>query len=240
MARGPSKQDFERRMAYARALEDSGIDISRGIKLPHDLPDLLPGGEEIKPDTSDLTADRVQYIAQLLIRGLYKRTMVPTLARKWGMSELKIKSLVSEADRYVRVYSASDQDETRTELNSIGHKALQMALERGELMAAASLLRVIGDISLDKRAQKISVQHEVKEMSDEELDRRRKYLLEQAVKELPREQLKELAEKVPEAEYAEVPEAPITTPVIESTDTNEDTQVPQSPLGYNRGPSGVF
>lgn len=236
MGRRGSRYD-ERRAEYARALEDSGIDISRGVKLPHELPDLLPQSTEEQPIKSDdLTADRVQYLAQLLIRGLYKRTMVSTLSNKWGVSELRVKSLVAEADRYVRVYSAIDQDETRTELNVLGHKALQLALERGELMAAASLLRVIADVSLDKRAQKISVSHEVKEMSDEELERRRKYLLEQAVKELPREQLKELAEKVPDAEFVEVPEAPITTPVLESTEDNEDTQVPDS--GNNdRGPN---
>src|ERR1019366_4880709 len=147
---GPSK--------YQLALLNTGIDVSRGISLPDELPDNV----DLLTD-EDVTAGRVTYISQLMVRGLWQpKKFPPVLARKWNLQEKKVRQLVEEADRNVRIYSAIDQQETLRELNSIGHRALSTAMAQGNMLAVAQLLRVVGEHSLDPRTARVDVTHEIR------------------------------------------------------------------------------
>jgi hypothetical protein len=235
---GPSK--------YQLALLSTGIDVSRGISLPDELPDNV----DLLTD-EDVTAGRVTYVSQLMVRGLWQpKKFPPVLARKWNLPEKKVKQLVEEADRNVRIYSAIDQQETLRELNSIGHRALQMAMAQGNMLAVAQLLRVVGEHSLDPRSQKVDVTHEIRSLTDAELEKRRIELTSKLVARLPPEQKQAMLSQdnpqsqVTDAEFIEdkpAPPPPITQRMLPEDkedqvhDQNSSSSCPDSSGGDSAG-----
>lgn len=231
MAKPKDEKALARAAARRQAIVDGRLDFSRGVTLPADLPDYVDA-QDPEGAPVDLTAERVKYLAQLQIRGLWNRGDADTLARKWGVSRQRIHQLSNEADRFVRIYSASDQTEVLLELNSMAREAFDKAMASGQFMAASSLLRVMADMSVDKRPQRTTVTHEVRQLSDSELEKRKAILTAKLVASLPPEERTRMLSEAEEIVVTPepVPEAPVTKPVLEdSTDEENSDSDPDEP-----------
>lgn len=143
--------------------------------LPEDLEPVAPPPEGVSTNDwskeNGLIDQHLEYLRGLMSRYIYdSKKHVPVLAEKWNLKASRVSQLAEEASRQLKLLQGNDDPRAResavVKLNRVGEKAEAAK----NWMAAGSCYKMAADLSVEPRAQKIDIKHEIAMKSDAELD----------------------------------------------------------------------
>jgi hypothetical protein len=122
--------------------------------------------------------ERVHFIAELISTGRYRTSFIMAFAQAWGLTKNAVISITTEASRWVH-FSAGDKDQIRANVGAFMESIAHVAKERGQFREAITAMRNYAEISGAYKQEithvghdggPITINHEIKNLSNEQLD----------------------------------------------------------------------
>jgi hypothetical protein len=213
-------------------IREGGSSLFSDFVDPSDLIPDEPAPEGVSAiDWSKQNGFTSQHLTYL--RGLISRLQwdssahAGVLAQKWNTTPLRVRQLAAEATRQLEVLQGRSSDIAS---ETIAGRLLQLSDEAascGQYMAAISAVSKVGDLIVDPKTRKVDISHELRALSDADLEKL--YQRELSVAQRVMKQLKP-GPGVVDAEFTEDPpdqrdvadDGDRATPVMEEDESDPD------------------